>query len=124
MAFSKEHGAFGSKELEWNGLIVSLNGLFVVCRKPYHMCLHVAQIHLIVPCLHMRVEVRFSERRGFLSLLHSGRLGVHPHLFHQIYNVAGRVPDHSSAPGAEIRAAEPYLGKETIAYVSLCAIVY
>ena len=42
MAFSKEHIAFGSEKLEWNGLIVSLNGRFVVHRKPYGICRNVA----------------------------------------------------------------------------------
>ena len=37
MAFSKEHIAFGSEKL-----IVSLNGRFVVHRKPYGICRNVA----------------------------------------------------------------------------------
>ena len=105
MAFCKELGIFVSERLELNGLIVSLNGQFVFHRTPYRMCLHVARINLIVPCMYMRVEVRFPERRCVFSLLHSGQLGVHTKLFHQIYNVVRRGPDHSSAPGAEIKSS-------------------
>ena len=135
MTFCKEHGAFGSEMLEWNGLIVSLNGQFVVYRNPYRLCRNVAQTHLIGPCIYtyMGVQVRFSERRCVFSLLlHSGRLGVHSHLPISMdtegsftrYKVTGRDLVYSSPPRTVIKnsGAMPLQGHT--AYVCLCAIVY